>query len=102
MKMDLNELMRIAKDQCDSVTRVFKRHAEETKDESSMKAYRTMAQGRLHGIIEAMINIYACELVHEDDAYWENVKVLRSYEEMTENAISETFAKWYTEYLNRF
>lgn len=102
MKMDLNELMRIAKDQCDSVARVLKRHAVETKDESSMKAYRTMAQGRLHGIIETMINIYACELVHEDNAYWENVKELRSYEDKIESEISETFGKWYTEYLNRF
>ena len=99
MKICIDELVRIAKEQCESVVRVFERHANETKNLDEMRSYRTTSHGRLHGIVETTIKIYACEFVNDENAYWEKVKDLRSYEDKVETKITEIFSKWYSEYL---
>lgn len=99
--MSIEELTRIAKEQCDSAARVLERHAKEAENLNDMKSYNSASHGRLHGIVETTINIYACEFVNDDKAYWEKVKDLRAYEDKIEIKLAEIFTKWYNEYLNR-
>lgn len=100
MKMCIEELVRIAKEQCNSVVRVLEKQAKETKNLDDMRSYRMISHGRLNGIVETTINIYACEFVNDDNAYWEKIKDLRSHEDKVETKITEIFSKWYSEYLN--
>lgn len=99
MKMNNEDLVRIVKDQCESIVRVLERHAEETTCKDEMKSYKMMSTGKLRGIVDMTISIYACEFVNDDNAYWEKVNELRAYEDDIDTKLTKIYTKWYEEYL---
>lgn len=100
MIMNKDELVRIIKDQCESIVMVLEKHAEETTSKDEMKSYKMMSLGKLRGIIDMTINIYASELVNDDNAYWEKVSEIRAYEDDIDAKLTEIYTNWLERYLN--
>lgn len=100
MKMTNDKLAQIVKEQCERIVAVLKMHAESTTCKKEMESYRTRACGKLQGIIETTIAMYAAEYVNDDNAYWQKANELRTYQDEIETRIKEIFFNWYEEYLN--
>ena len=100
MKMTNEKLVEIVKEQCETIVAVLKRHAATTTKKKEMESYRTRACGKLQGIIEMTISIYAAEYVNDDNAYWQKTEELRTYEDEIEKRITKVFLDWYEEQLN--
>lgn len=102
MKMTNDDFARIVKDKCESIARVLERHAEEVTCKKEMESYRSMAQGKLGGIIDTAICVYACELGGNNEEFWAKVHEIRAYEEEIDSKITKIFLSWYDKYLNEF
>lgn len=99
MKITDNDFVRIVKDQCESIVKVMEKHAEETTSKEEMKSYMNMATGKLRGVIDMAICMYACELANESEAYWTKIHEVREYERETDSKITDVFSEWYESYL---
>lgn len=98
MKMNTRDFADIVKNQCEQIVNVLERHAKENTSKDAMHESRAVADGKLSGIIDMTISVYARELGH--DEYWEKVDEIRAYKSEIEDRISKIYLSWYKEYLN--